>query len=248
MAMYALAIVPLIHKLRHSSPDVKQAWYADDATGAGSCEKLRHWWDQLLQAGPTFSYFPNSTKTYLIVKEEYESKARELFSADTEVHVTTDGKRHLGAALGLHRRVCFGKGQRMGQRNQASISSSVHSTSCSLCCFHSWSLQSLDLYLQDYTRYSRSAPPPGDSHPSTPYPCPYWTRSLLCGRTRSASPPRQTRRNGIGQPHPTSESTHAFEASKHVTAPLVALIVRQELHHNPQTNDLRKVKKQCEEK
>ena len=28
MAMYALAIVPLIHKLRHSSPDVKQAWYA----------------------------------------------------------------------------------------------------------------------------------------------------------------------------------------------------------------------------
>ena len=39
--------------------------------------------------------------------------------------------------------------------------------------------------------------------------------------------------------NPTSKLTHAFDASNHVTAPLVALIVRQELHHN-QTNDLRK--------
>ena len=36
MAMYALAVVPLIHKLRNNSPDVKQVWFADDATGAGS--------------------------------------------------------------------------------------------------------------------------------------------------------------------------------------------------------------------
>ena len=50
------------------------------------------------------------------------------------------------------------------------------------------------------------------------------------------------RLGGMGLVNPMSESTHAFEASKHVTAPLVALIVRQELHHNPQTNDLRKEK------
>ena len=43
MAMYALAIVPLIHKLRNNSPEVKQVWYADDAMGAGSCEGLRQW-------------------------------------------------------------------------------------------------------------------------------------------------------------------------------------------------------------
>ena len=42
MAMYALAMVPLIHCLKSNSPDVKQAWYVDDAKGAGSCEKLRH--------------------------------------------------------------------------------------------------------------------------------------------------------------------------------------------------------------
>ena len=41
MAMYALAILPLIHKLKSISLDVKQVWYADDATGAGTCEGLR---------------------------------------------------------------------------------------------------------------------------------------------------------------------------------------------------------------
>ena len=39
------------------------------------------------------------TKTYLIVKEEHQHKAKALF-ADTNVHVTTNSKRHLGAALG----------------------------------------------------------------------------------------------------------------------------------------------------
>ena len=34
MAMYALAVVPLIHKLRNNSPDVKQVGFTDDATGA----------------------------------------------------------------------------------------------------------------------------------------------------------------------------------------------------------------------
>ena len=48
-----------------------------------------------------FGYHPNSAKTYLIVKEEYENKAKALF-ADTDVHVTINGKRHLGAALGAN--------------------------------------------------------------------------------------------------------------------------------------------------
>ena len=84
MAMYALAIVPLIHKLRNNSPEVKQVWYADDATGAGSCEGLRQWWDQIERLGPTFGYHPNAVKTYLIIKEEHDNKAKALF-ADTDV-------------------------------------------------------------------------------------------------------------------------------------------------------------------
>ena len=74
---------------------MKQVWYADDATGAGT----RQWWEHVELLGPTFGYYPNSVKTYLVVKEEHEHKAKALF-ADTNVHVTINGKCHLGAALG----------------------------------------------------------------------------------------------------------------------------------------------------
>ena len=43
MAMYALAVRPLIGKLKSDAPRVKQVWYADDATGAGICDDLKKW-------------------------------------------------------------------------------------------------------------------------------------------------------------------------------------------------------------
>ena len=45
-----------------------------------------------------FGYHPNASKTYLVVKQEHEDSAREVF-ADTDVRITTHGKRHLGATL-----------------------------------------------------------------------------------------------------------------------------------------------------
>ena len=43
MAMYSLAITPLIRKLNENHPQAKQVWYADDATAAGSCNNLKNW-------------------------------------------------------------------------------------------------------------------------------------------------------------------------------------------------------------
>ena len=62
--IYALAVTPapLIRKLR-SHPTVSQVWYADDATGVGTCSSLRKWWDTLSQFGPLFGYHPNASKT-----------------------------------------------------------------------------------------------------------------------------------------------------------------------------------------
>ena len=54
MAMYALAITPLIDQLKTSCPEVHQAWFADDATGASTCEGLRSWWNKLTDRGPSF--------------------------------------------------------------------------------------------------------------------------------------------------------------------------------------------------
>ena len=48
MAMYTVAVTPLIKHLRQSQPDVSQVWFADDATAAGQLAPLLEWWRVLL--------------------------------------------------------------------------------------------------------------------------------------------------------------------------------------------------------
>ena len=65
MPMYALGVVPLIKTL--SDDFVKQVWYADDATACGSLPDIHRWWNELTSIGPTYGYFPDQSKTGLIV-------------------------------------------------------------------------------------------------------------------------------------------------------------------------------------
>ena len=66
MVMYAIGILPLIQRLNH---EVKQVWYADDATAGRQIDRLRDWWNNVLKFGPEYEYFANPTKTWLVVKE-----------------------------------------------------------------------------------------------------------------------------------------------------------------------------------
>ena len=93
MAMYALALVPMITRL---SNVVKQVWYADDVAAAGHLADLRTWWDMLCDIGPQFGYFVNSSKTFLIVKGIHLPLARSIFG-DTGVQFTTE--RNITAQL-----------------------------------------------------------------------------------------------------------------------------------------------------
>jgi hypothetical protein len=95
MAMYALAIVPLVKQLHGL---YKQVWFADDGTGAGSLNELRIWWDKL-ENGPASGYFLKASKTWLIVKAEKLDEAKRIFEG-TGVQFTSEGMRHLGAAMG----------------------------------------------------------------------------------------------------------------------------------------------------
>ena len=99
MAMYALAVTPLINSLRHHQPDGSQAWFVDNATAAGQLTPLLQWWKQLLSLGPLYGYHPNAAKTYLIVKPKLYDLAKHLFQ-DTNVQITCHDQRHLGAAIG----------------------------------------------------------------------------------------------------------------------------------------------------
>ena len=81
MAMYALALVPLVNQLHGLC---KQVWFADDGTGADKLEALKKWWDVLLEKGPAYGYFPKPSKTWLIVKDKKLEEAKLTFKKTGE--------------------------------------------------------------------------------------------------------------------------------------------------------------------
>ena len=104
MAMYSISIQPLIHFLAVNQdptlPVAKQAWFADDGTGGGPILQLKKMWENVIQMGPKYGYFPKASKSILIVKGmENLPKARSVFK-ETGVQVIIEGDRHLGAVIG----------------------------------------------------------------------------------------------------------------------------------------------------
>ena len=95
--MYSIAITPLIHRLEDEGSE--QVWLADDATSGETLTSLRTWWDRLTEIGQDYGYYPNASKTWLIVKEGSLEEATAIFEG-TDVTITVKGRRHLGAAIG----------------------------------------------------------------------------------------------------------------------------------------------------
>ena len=98
MSIYGISLIPLMLALQNTS-NTKQCWLADDASGAGSIKDVLKWWQSLEKMGPMFGYHPNALKCSLIVKPNKYEEAMEAFQ-NTGINVTTEGRRHLGAALG----------------------------------------------------------------------------------------------------------------------------------------------------
>ncbi|PFX27076.1 hypothetical protein AWC38_SpisGene8223 [Stylophora pistillata] len=98
MSLYAISLQPRITRLQLSS-ETKQGWCADDATGSGSVDDVKKWWDDLSESGPALGYFPSANKCWLITKPEKEDAARKIF-VDTKINITSEGYRHLGAVIG----------------------------------------------------------------------------------------------------------------------------------------------------
>ena len=99
MAMYAMGMMKLQDIIRYENTNVKQVAYADDLTGVGKTSDLKKWWDLVTKHGPEIGYLPNATKSVLIVKPAAFESAKEIFS-NSNVRVTKDGERHLGAVIG----------------------------------------------------------------------------------------------------------------------------------------------------
>ena len=103
MAAYALGVTPLIQFLiefiNNNEHHSKEVAFADDFTVVGKVKEIKDYWDALLQIGPLFAYLPKPSKSYLIVKQQYQKTAEETFMG-SEVKITTEGKRHLDAVIG----------------------------------------------------------------------------------------------------------------------------------------------------
>ena len=100
MPFYGLATKTLLDTLSAKVGDVKQIWLADDATGAGNLAALRLWWDTIIHEGKKIGYHVNASKSWLIIKDPTKLEVKKEEFNGTDIKVTIDGKRHLGAAIG----------------------------------------------------------------------------------------------------------------------------------------------------
>ena len=103
MPMYSIATQPLMNKVKASLPQddqPKHMFYADDGSAAGSLAQLKKYWDAILEHGPKFGYFPNPKKTILVIKGAHLQHKADAIFENAGVKITTDGEKHLGAAIG----------------------------------------------------------------------------------------------------------------------------------------------------
>ena len=90
MMLYAVAVLPLIHSLRAPGKWI-QNWYADDSSCVADLPSLRTWFEELLNRGPAYGYFPEPSKTVLVVGPSDIQQASELF-ADLGIKVVSGGR------------------------------------------------------------------------------------------------------------------------------------------------------------
>ena len=100
MAFYGISVTPLIKKLKDKVNEVAQVWLADDATGAGKLDRLKLWWISIISEGKSYGYYVKPTKSWLILKDSAKLQEAEKLFEDCPVNITTQGMRHLGAAIG----------------------------------------------------------------------------------------------------------------------------------------------------
>ena len=252
MAMYAVAITPLIRRLEDS--ETKQVWYADDATAGGSLNHLKAWWDRISAVGPDYGYHPNASKTWLIVKEASLEEATAVFQG-TGVSITAEGKRHLGAAIGTSSFVeNYVRRKVTGWVHEVERLSSIANTQP-----HAAYAAFTHGLISKWTYLARTIPGIEDLFQALEDTIRQQFLPSLTGQAAFNDTNRDlmalpVHLGGLGITNPSSQSTSHNNASEKITAPLVALILQQSHILPPETKDeqlrarkdSRTLRRQCE--
>ena len=103
LGAYALGILPMLHCLLDfvltNDLQTREVVLADDLTVAGKLVDIKNFWDKLATIGLKYGYFPKPIKSYLIVKKNFLKDVKTIIT-DTNINITTDGRKHLGAIAG----------------------------------------------------------------------------------------------------------------------------------------------------
>ena len=98
MITYVIGVLPLIRELREANPRVTQPWHADDARAGGTFAKVQAHFQDLQVKGPARGYYPEPTKSILVVTPWNVARAEDHFLG-MGIWVVT-GHRYLGGFLG----------------------------------------------------------------------------------------------------------------------------------------------------
>ena len=79
MVVYGLGILPLIRELYTAYPSVTQPWYADSAGLGGTFKGIRSHIDNLIVRGHPRGYFPDITKSILVMSPWNIPRAEAFF-------------------------------------------------------------------------------------------------------------------------------------------------------------------------
>ena len=239
MAIYAISLQPLITSLQNAS-STKQCWYADDASGAGIATELKKWWDALMTEGPDYGYNPKDDKCWLIAKPEREEIVREAFK-DTEINITKEGKKHLGAVVGSRSYLTEYVNEKVdGWVNEiiklAEFARTHPQASYAVYSFglkHRWTY-----YYRTLSDIQDLLQPLEDAIASIFLPALVDHNCSLVERDILALP---VRKGGIGVANPCNEAPLEYLASRKITAPLVERIQLQ-LHELPDDSEIHALK------
>ena len=97
MIEYDIGVPPLIRELRSAHPRVTQPWYADDTRAGGTFRKILEHFQDLQARGLARGYYPEPTKSILVVAPRNEARAEEHFWGLGILVVT--GDKYLGSYI-----------------------------------------------------------------------------------------------------------------------------------------------------
>ena len=191
--------------------------------------------------GPDYGYNPKDDKCWLITKPETEEIIRETFN-DTEINITKEGKKHLGAVVGSRSYMTEYVNEKVdGWVNEiiklAEFATTYPQASYAVYTFglkHCWTY-----YYRTLSDIQALLQPLEDAIANIFLPALADHNCSSVERDILALP---VRKGGIGVANPCSEAPLEYLASRKITAPLVERIQLQ-LHELPDDSEIHVLKK-----